>query len=100
MFFPACGGHHFCFHPHRRYPCHQLPHCPSVATALQLRQGFNRTLLLSVLFSFIDIMGGLVISYELGAAPGGITAILSVILLVAVLIYQEIQDHLQGGERR
>ena len=28
-FFPACGGHHFCFHPHRRYPCHQLPHCPS-----------------------------------------------------------------------
>ena len=40
------------------------------------------------------------ISYELGAAPGGITAILSVILLVAVLIYQEIQDHLQGGERR
>ena len=45
-------------------------------------------------------MGGLVISYELGAAPGGITAILSVILLVAVLIYQEIQDHLQGGERR
>ena len=71
-----------------------------VATALQLRQGFNRTLLLSVLFSFIDIMGGLVISYELGAAPGGITAILSVILLVAVLIYQEIQDHLQGGERR
>lgn len=44
----------------------------------------------SVLFSFIDIMGGLFISYYAGAAPGGITAILSVVLLLCVIAYQEI----------
>lgn len=72
-----------------------------VATALQLRQGFNRTLLLSVLFSFIDIMGGLVISYELGAAPGGITAILSVIcwlLCSSIRKSRTIFKEVNGGE--
>jgi zinc transport system permease protein len=70
-----------------------------VATALQFHQGFNRTLLLSVVFSFIDIMAGLVISYEVGAAPGGITAIASVLILLLVIAVEEIRQSRQGGVR-
>lgn len=58
-----------------------------VATALQLHQGFKKTMALAVLFSFLDVMAGLVVSYYLGAAPGGITAIVSVVLLLLVLLF-------------
>lgn len=61
-----------------------------VATALQLHQGFRRTMIASVVFSFIDVLIGLVTSYYLDAAPGGVIAIVSVIMLIAVILYKEI----------
>ncbi len=60
-----------------------------VAAALQCRQGFRRTMALSVLFSFIDLIGGLFLSYWIDAAPGGVTAILSVVVLLAVIWLQD-----------
>ena len=57
-----------------------------VATALQLEQGFKRTLVWSIIFSVIDIMSGLVFSYYLNVAPGGFTALTSVAVLVLVLL--------------
>ncbi len=57
-----------------------------VATALQLEQGFKRTLFWSILFSVVDILSGLVCSYYLNVAPGGFTALTSVAVLVLVLI--------------
>ncbi|WP_198009341.1 metal ABC transporter permease [Ethanoligenens harbinense] len=57
-----------------------------VATALQLRLGFRRTLLFSVLFSVVDILTGLYASYQLNVAPGGFTALVSVALLLAVML--------------
>lgn len=57
-----------------------------VATALQLRVGFRRTLLFSILFSMIDILTGLVASYQLNVAPGGFTALVSVALLLVVML--------------
>lgn len=57
-----------------------------VATALQLRLGFRRTLLFSVLFSIVDILAGLVASYQLNVAPGGFTALVSVALLLLVML--------------
>jgi len=56
-----------------------------VATALQLERGFRATLIFSVMFSFIDIMSGLVLSYYLGVAPGGFTALVSVAVLIIVI---------------
>jgi zinc transport system permease protein len=56
-----------------------------VATALQLGRGFKATLLWSVLFSVVDIMSGLFLSYYLDVAPGGFTALFSVFLLLAVI---------------
>lgn len=57
-----------------------------VATALQLEKGFKLTLIFSVFFSVIDIMSGLFISFYLNVAPGGFTALISVVVLVAVLV--------------
>jgi zinc transport system permease protein len=56
-----------------------------VATALQMEKGFKATLLFSILFSVIDIMSGLFLSYFLNVAPGGFTALFSVALLLAVI---------------
>ncbi|HMM06713.1 MAG TPA: metal ABC transporter permease [Clostridiales bacterium] len=61
-----------------------------VATALQFGRGFRVTLLLSVLFSVIDIMSGLFFSYYLNVAPGGFTALVSVAVLVAVLLVKRV----------
>lgn len=56
-----------------------------VATALQLQKNFKKTLLFSILFSVINIMTGLIISYYANCAPGGIAALLSVITLIIVI---------------
>jgi zinc transport system permease protein len=67
-----------------------------VATALQLGKGFKTTLLFSVLFSVADIMLGLFVSYYLDVAPGGFTALVSVVVLVLVLLGKRI---LSAGRR-
>ena len=61
-----------------------------VATALQLEKGFKTTLIFSIVFSMIDIMAGLFISYYLNVAPGGFTALVSVFVLVVVLAGKKI----------
>lgn len=60
-----------------------------VATAMQLGKGFKSTLLYSVFFSIIDILAALFISYYINCAPGGITALISVILLSFVIILKK-----------
>lgn len=61
-----------------------------VATALQLNKGFKTTMLYSILFSFIDITLGIVISFWINAAPGGVTALISVFLLVFILLLKKL----------
>lgn len=61
-----------------------------VATAIQLKKNFNKTLIYSVIFGFIDIMLGLVLSYTLNSAPGGTIALTSVITLVLTISISEI----------
>lgn len=63
-----------------------------VATALQLEKGFKTTLIFSILFSIIDIMLGLFISYYLNVAPGGFTALISVAVLVLVLLIKNLKS--------
>lgn len=61
-----------------------------VATALQLKKGFRATLLFSILFSMVDILLGLFLSYQLNVAPGGFTALVSVAVLIVVMILRKI----------
>ncbi|AIY80677.1 metal ABC transporter permease [Clostridium botulinum] len=58
-----------------------------VATAMQLKKGFNKTLIFSIIFGLIDVILGLVLSYYLNSAPGGTIALTSVIMLVLTLIF-------------
>ncbi|SFD33266.1 metal ABC transporter permease [Clostridium uliginosum] len=58
-----------------------------VATAMQLKKGFNKTLIFSMLFGFLDVMIGLVLSYYINSAPGGTIALTSVIMLILTLIF-------------
>lgn len=62
-----------------------------VATALQLEKGFRTTLIFSVLFSVIDIMLGLFVSFYLNVAPGGFTALVAVFVLVLVLLAKRLR---------
>jgi len=68
-----------------------------VATALQLGKGFKYTLIFSIIFSVIDIMLGLFISYYLNVAPGGFTALVSVAVLIFVLIAKKIQSVIKSS---
>lgn len=59
-----------------------------VATAIQLNKNFNKTLIFSIIFGFIDIMLGLTLSYYINSAPGGTIAIVSVFTLIITLIFK------------
>lgn len=58
-----------------------------VATAMQLKLNFKKTLIFSVLFALIDILLGLVLSYFINSAPGGTIAITTVSVLIVTLFY-------------
>ena len=62
-----------------------------VAAAMQLGRGFRQTLLFSILFSVIDIMMGLFLSYYLNVAPGGFTALVSAAVLLLVIATRKIE---------
>jgi zinc transport system permease protein len=71
-----------------------------VATAIQLEKGFKITLIASVIFSIIDIMVGLFLSYYVNVAPGGFTAVVSVFVLLLVIIIKRIRYIYTLGTRR
>lgn len=62
-----------------------------IASALQLKTGFKPTLFAAFLFSFLAILSGLFFSYALNVAPGGLTALFSVVILLAVIIVKSVQ---------
>jgi zinc transport system permease protein len=68
-----------------------------VATALQLGRGVKITLLFSIFFSVVDIMTGLFVSYYIGVAPGGFTALVSVAVLVLVLLAKKVSASLRSA---
>lgn len=63
-----------------------------VAAALQLGKGFKITLISSIFFSVIDILVGLIMSYYMNCAPGGVTALISVVVLSLVIIIKRISS--------
>lgn len=63
-----------------------------VATAMQLRKGFKSTLLFSILFSVFDIILSLFISYYINCAPGGLTALISVMMLMFVIVIMRVKS--------
>ena len=62
-----------------------------VATALQLRRGFRATLLIALAVSLIDAAAGLMLVVWIDAAPGGLTALVSVLMLALVMGAQKLR---------
>ncbi|HSN58169.1 MAG TPA: metal ABC transporter permease [Clostridiaceae bacterium] len=62
-----------------------------VAAAMQLNKGFRKTLIYSVIFGFVDIMAGLMMSYYINSAPGGTIALTSVALLILVMAFMKLR---------
>lgn len=63
-----------------------------VATAMQLKKSFSKTLFFSILFGFIDIILGLITSYYLNSASGGTIAVTSVIVLILTIIINNFRN--------
>ena len=61
-----------------------------VATAMQLGRGFKKTLVFSVVFSLIDVLAGLILSFYIGVAPGGFTALVSVFVLFMTMLCKKV----------
>ena len=70
-----------------------------VATALQLGKGFRITFLFSVVFSVIDILSGLILSFYLNVAPGGFTALVSVAVLILVIAGKRVWSGLRTARK-
>ncbi|MDR3593942.1 metal ABC transporter permease [Clostridium sp.] len=61
-----------------------------VATAMQLKKGFTKTLIFAIIFGFLDVMLGLVLSYYINSAPGGTIALTSVLVLILTLVFKKL----------
>jgi zinc transport system permease protein len=60
-----------------------------VASALQLNKGFKVTLIFSILFGFIDIISGLILSVYIDCAPGGTISLISIAVLILVIAWKK-----------
>ncbi|ADL49901.1 metal ABC transporter permease [Clostridium cellulovorans] len=67
-----------------------------VATALQFKKGFKATMIIGIFTGIIDIMLGLISSYYLDAAPGGLIALTSVIVLLSVIVLRRLLSNISA----
>ncbi len=61
-----------------------------VATAIQFERGFRFTLIISIITSIFDILVGLFLAYYLDVVASGLTAIISVFMLLLVILVKKI----------
>lgn len=61
-----------------------------VATSLQFKKGFKSTIYLSIIVGVLDILSGLILSYYIDAAPGGLIALTSVIILIICILFNRL----------
>ncbi len=61
-----------------------------VAASMRIAKGFKQTLILSVIFGEISVLGGLFSAYYLDLAPGGTIVMIAVIILVITIFYKKI----------
>lgn len=62
-----------------------------VAASIRLANGFKETIVYSVIFGEISVIGGLILSYHLNIAPGGTIVMLAVIILLGAIGWKKIR---------
>ncbi|MEW9049608.1 MAG: metal ABC transporter permease [Neobacillus sp.] len=71
-----------------------------VAASIRVAKGFKQTIILSVIFGEISVLGGLFTSYYLDLAPGGTIVMIAVVILIFTIFYKKMtvnKSISQGG---
>ncbi|MFB6465792.1 metal ABC transporter permease [Cytobacillus sp. Hz8] len=61
-----------------------------VAASIRIAKGFKQTLLYSVIFGEISVIGGLILSFYLDLAPGGTIVMIAVLILIGTILIKKI----------
>ncbi|MGV3464824.1 MAG: metal ABC transporter permease [Heyndrickxia sp.] len=65
-----------------------------VAASMRIAKGFKQTIVYSIIFGEISVIGGLVSAYYLDLAPGGTIVIISIILLLISILIKRTRNGL------
>ncbi|HEY4551690.1 MAG TPA: metal ABC transporter permease [Bacillaceae bacterium] len=62
-----------------------------VAASMRLARGFKQTIVLSIVFGEISVIGGLISAYYLDLAPGGTIVMLAIAILLGAILYKRVR---------
>ncbi|MEF7563328.1 metal ABC transporter permease [Bacillus infantis] len=71
-----------------------------VAASIRIAKGFKQTILFSVIFGEISVLGGLSVSYYLDLAPGGTIVMIAVLILVLTILIKSLLLKLAAGSEK
>lgn len=60
-----------------------------VAASIRIAKGFKQTILFSIIFGEISVLGGLIISFYLDLAPGGTIVMIAVLILIMTVVFKK-----------
>lgn len=60
-----------------------------VAAGIRLAKGFKQLIVYSIVFGEISVVGGLILAYQLDLAPGGTIVMLSILILIASIVFKK-----------
>ncbi len=73
-----------------------------VAASIRIARGFKQTLIFSIIFGELAVVGGLIAAYYMDIAPGGTIVIFSILILMAAIYWKKLKlsfgKKLQGVE--
>ncbi|WP_160721729.1 metal ABC transporter permease [Bacillus sp. USDA818B3_A] len=70
-----------------------------VAASIRIAKGFKQTIILSVIFGELSVVGGLYTAYYLDLAPGGTIVMIAVLILLIAILYKKSVRALGGGAK-
>ncbi|MBD7935835.1 MULTISPECIES: metal ABC transporter permease [Cytobacillus] len=62
-----------------------------VAASMRIAKGFKQTILLSVIFGEVSVLGGLFLAFYLDLAPGGTIVIIAVLILLVTILLKKVK---------
>ncbi|AKO94165.1 MULTISPECIES: metal ABC transporter permease [Priestia] len=60
-----------------------------VAASMRLATGFKQTIILSIIFGEVSVIGGLISSYYLDLAPGGVIVVIAILILLGSILVKK-----------
>jgi len=61
-----------------------------VAASIRIAKGFKQTIILSIIFGEVSVLGGMFASYHLNLAPGGTIVMIAVLILILTILYKKV----------